>query len=258
MGPLRPPGQAFPAAGYPLPAPRAEGPLGIDAARRFAENRGMRNAIIVALLSACAGSAFAAQPAVEPTACAQAQPASPLDAAVLAEINRARTSPRDYAETLRDVFAAMDAVGTYTRGGRRVATVEGRAAVDEALVFLAGIDPVPPLRMAGCLNLAAARHAKAKGSTGGEGHYGATGRSPSERASSLTRGPVACSENIAYGFTDIAAMVSALIVDDAVPGRGHRQNIFDPRMKSFGAGHAPHLLRKTIDVHLFCLDEISG
>lgn len=195
---------------------------------------------------------------MQPIACVQRESASTSGSAVLAEINRARQSPRQYVDVVKGVFGSMDVTGVYTRGARRVATVEGRAAVEEAVRFLSNVEPMPPLRTASCLNLAAARHAKAKGSTGTYGHFGATGRNPSERASFLTTGQVACSENIAYGYNDVAEMVSALIVDDAVASRGHRNNIFDPRMTSFGSGRAEHLLRKTIDVHLFCLDAISG
>lgn len=209
-------------------------------------------------LLVCACPAFAAQPPAEPVACRQHQPPSAYEHALLAEVNRARQSPQAYAQTIREVFGAMDVHGVYTHGGRKVATAEGHAAVEEALRFLSGAAPVPPLRMATCLNLAAARHAKAKGSVGGGGHFGATGRNPSERASFLTAGPVGCSENIAYGYHDVVETIAALIVDDAVPGRGHRGNIFDPRMKTFGAGRAAHLLRKTIEVQLFCLDDIDG
>lgn len=209
-------------------------------------------------LLGCAGLACAAKPEAEPIACIQRDSPSRFEAAVLAEVNRARQSPRAYADTLESVFGSMDATGVYSRGTRRIATGEGRAAVDEALRFLSIVAPVPPLQMASCLNLAAARHAKAKGSTGSSGHFGATGRDPSERASFLTAAPVACSENIAYGYADATAMVAALIVDDSVPGRGHRNNIFDPRMKSFGSGRAAHLLRKSIDVHVLCLDDIRG
>ncbi|MEF9978014.1 MAG: hypothetical protein RR834_05880 [Thermomonas sp.] len=216
----------------------------------------MRKTAIALILAWCVGPVLAADPRQEPVACAQRQAASPREIAVLAEVNRARTSPRQYADTIRAVFGAMDAVGTYARGPRRVATVEGHAAVDEALRFLSVAEPVQPLQAASCLDLAAARHAKAKGSTGSGGHFGATGRNPSERASFLTADPVACSENIAYGYEDVVEMVAALIVDDGVPGRGHRGNIFDPRMRSFGSGRAPHLLRKTIDVQLFCLDDV--
>lgn len=218
----------------------------------------MRNASIVLALLVCAGYAFAAKPEAEAIGCNQRQSPSQFEAAVLDEINRARQSPREYADTLRDTFDSMDATGVYSRGTRRIATVEGRAAVEEAVRFLSSVEPVPPLQMASCLNLAAARHAKAKGSTGSSGHFGATGRDPSERASFLTAGPVACSENIAYGYDDATDMVAALIVDDSVPSRGHRNNIFDPRMKSFGSGRAAHLLRESIDVHVFCLDDIRG
>lgn len=218
----------------------------------------MRKAMFAITLMGWTGLALAAKPASEPIACIQRDAVSRFDRAVLAEVNRARQSPREYVDTLRGVFGAMDASGVYARGTRRIATMEGRTAVDEAVRFLSSVEPVPPLRMASCLNLAAARHAKAKGSTGDYGHLGATGRNPSERASFLTSEPVACSENIAYGYEDPAEMVAALIVDDAVPGRGHRHNIFDPRMKSFGSGAAAHLLRKRIDVQLFCLDDIDG
>lgn len=218
----------------------------------------MRNTLIALLLMGCTGLALASKPEVEPAVCTQGETSSTYEADVLAEINRARQSPAAYADTLRAVFGNMDASGVYSRGARRVATSEGRAAVDEALRFLSAATPLPPLRMATCLNLAAARHAKAKGSTGNYGHLGATGRNPSERASFLASRPVACSENIAYAYEDVAEMVAALIVDDAVPSRGHRDNIFDPRMQSFGSGRAAHLLRTSIDVHVFCLDDIRG
>jgi uncharacterized protein YkwD len=244
--------------GLPAGPRTGSGHAAVDAGRRFAENPGMRNALMVLALLGCAGPALAAKPEVEPVACLQREAPSSFEVAVLAEINRARQSPRDYADTLRGVFANMDASGVYSRGTRRVATSEGRAAVDEALRFLSAAAPMPPLRMATCLNLAAARHAKAKGSTGNYGHLGATGRNPSERASFLASSPVACSENIAYAYDDVAEMVAALIVDDAVPSRGHRHNIFDPRMQSFGSGRAAHLLRTSIDVHVFCLDDIRG
>jgi len=218
----------------------------------------MPKALVMAVLWSVAGLARGGEPAVDTIACKRGGPPSSSDLAVFAEINRARQSPRQYAEIVKGVFGGMDATGVYTRGARRVATVEGRNAVDEAVRFLSSVAPAPPLRMASCLNLAAARHAKAKGSTGSYGHHGVTGTDPSERASSLTSGPVACAENIAYGYREPAEMVAALIVDDAVPRRGHRWNIFDPRMKSFGSGRAAHLLRGTIDVQLFCLADIRG
>lgn len=198
------------------------------------------------------------EPAPARVACVDVQSIGAYEAAVLAEVNRVRTAPRAYAESLRALYAGIDAHGIYRRGERRMAVGEGPAAVDEALRFLERVDPVPPLRMAGCLNLAATRHARAMGSVGGSGHIGANGWTPSQRASAATREPVGCAENIAYGYDDVAEMVAALVVDGGVPGRGHRMNLFDPRMRSFGAGRAHHLLRRTMDVQLFCLQDVEG
>ena len=229
---------------------------------RVFENRRMTKplACLLFLLATTAGRAAAAEDAAPPVpvACRAQAPTSAFERAVLAEVNRARTAPRSYADTVRALYAGIDAHGLYRRGERRMAVGEGPAAVDEALRFLGEVEPVPPLRMASCLNLAAARHARAKGSVGGSGHLGANGWTPSRCASASTEAPVGCSENIAYGYDDVAEMVAALVVDDGVAGRGHRRNLFDPRMRSFGAGRAPHLLRRIMDVQLFCLQDVEG
>jgi len=47
-------------------------------------------------------------------------------------------------------------------------------------------------------------------------------------------------ENIAYGTTGGRAIVLALIIDDGVPNRGHRSNIFNPSFLFLGAYTGPH------------------
>lgn len=231
--------------------------------RRSGTPRGRRRpmAWVLGWLALCCASmpvgAGDGEPAPAPVACADIQSIGAYEAAVLAEVNRVRTAPRAYAESLRALYAGIDAHGIYRRGERRMAVGEGPAVVDEALRFLERVDPVPALRMASCLNLAATRHARAKGSVGGSGHFGANGWTPSRRASAVTREPVGCSENIAYGYDDVAEMVAALVVDDGVPGRGHRMNLFDPRMRSLGAGRAPHAVRRVMDVQLLCLQDVQ-
>lgn len=217
----------------------------------------MFRALAITFLIAVMGPARAGIQTVDAVACKQSATISRYDLEVMAEVNHARQFPREYAGVIKTVFETMDALGVYKRGDRAVATGEGRNAVEEAVRFLLVAEPVPPLTMASCLNIAASRHAKAKGSIGSTGHVGVTGTTPSARASSLTSHPVACVENIGYGFADVTELVAGLIVDDSVPERGHRRNIFDPRMKSFGSGRAEHVLRKTIDVHLFCVEDIA-
>ncbi len=75
------------------------------------------------------------------------------------------------------------------------------------------------------------------------GHSGKDGSSPFDRIEKYgTFGPpYGLSENLYYGPSDNAiSIVIAWIVDDGVPDRGHRTNIFNKDMTQFGIGFAEH------------------
>jgi uncharacterized protein YkwD len=48
------------------------------------------------------------------------------------------------------------------------------------------------------------------------------------------------SENISTLEVDPRQVVIQLLIDDGVPDRGHRKNLFNPELHQAGAGHAPH------------------
>ncbi len=48
------------------------------------------------------------------------------------------------------------------------------------------------------------------------------------------------SENIDYGSRTARRVVISLLVDDGVPGRGHRTNIFAPASRYAGVACGPH------------------
>lgn len=156
------------------------------------------------------------------------------------QINLARTDPAAYARRLRAHRAVY--VGDVFRepGQPAVRTQEGVAAVDEAIAFLERQTPLPPLAANEALRLAAADHVADQGPRGVLGHDGADGSSFVDR---IVRrgGPRSGGENIAYGGDTGEAVVIQLIVDDGVPDRGHRANIFRPGYVSAGAACGQHL-----------------
>ncbi len=163
-----------------------------------------------------------------------------MDAAVLAEVNRARTAPRAYAKVLRDYRRHYRGRVVDDPGdpGYRT-TNEGVRAVDEAIRFVERQLPLPPLAAADVLAAAAGDHAAAQGARGDVGHVSADGATPGDRVRRRGGGPY-MSETIAYGSTNPVAVVRQLIIDDGVRDRGHRAVIFDSRLRFAGVGCGPH------------------
>lgn len=163
-----------------------------------------------------------------------------LEAQVLEQINHARQNPREYAEELRDyrryfegdvVFAPGDPNGVYTR--------EGVSAVDEAIDFLERQAPLRPLGHGDLLALAAQDHAEDQGDAGATGHRSRDGAGPGDRVK-RRGGDVYVGESISYGMADADAVVRQLIVDDGVPGRGHRALLFQNDFRFAGVGCGTH------------------
>ena len=176
-------------------------------------------------------SAPATQPATLPET---------LEAAVLNELNFVRTHPRDYADELRqyrDLFDGRvvrlpgDPIGEMTN--------EGTGAVDEAIDFLDRQAPLPALDYGDLLAHAAQGFADEQGASGYTGHRSSGGEMPGDRVKRLG-GDLYVGETISYGYDDPGAVVRQLIIDDGLPGRGHRLLIFSPGSRYAGVGCGVH------------------
>lgn len=165
---------------------------------------------------------------------------SRLERDVLTEINYARQHPREYAETLRDYRRYFDGRVLFLPGDPNgVITNEGLDAVDEAIDFLERQEPLGPLSRAELLVLAAQDHADDQGATGGSGHVSRDGLTPGDRVR-RRGGDIYVGESISYGMADAEAVVRQLIVDDGVPGRGHRTLLFQNDFRFAGVGCGAH------------------
>jgi len=173
---------------------------------------------------------------------------SPLEQAVVHEINVARTEPHKYAAFLAPLRSHF--VGTTlqqpgdlapaTDRGATLVTHEGVKAVEEAVTFLRTTPPLPPLTASRGMSLGAKDHVKDQGQAGTIGHQGSDGSRSENRLNRYGRWQGKSAENIAYGVASARGMIMTLIIDDGVPGRGHRHNLFDPQAHVVGVACGPH------------------
>ncbi len=167
-------------------------------------------------------------------------PASPLEAAVLARINRVRVDPQAYADELRAYRLRFDGLVVYDEESPAgILTHEGVAAVDEAIAFLDRQTGLPPLQPGAVLALGAADLVADHGPGGRIGHVSSGGASPGDRVR-RRGGDIYVGEVVSYGHGVAAGVVRQLIIDDGVAGRGHRALLFARGYRYAGVACGPH------------------
>ena len=82
---------------------------------------------------------------------------------------------------------------------------------------------------------AAEDHTKDMGSVGKEGHIGTDGSTFFHRIKRHGKWSGGCSENISYGKMNGLDVLIHLLIDDGVPGRVHRNNIFAEKFTYMGS-----------------------
>lgn len=165
---------------------------------------------------------------------------SDLEKQVIIELNRARSNPAGYAKKLEDFKRHYVGMYIYFAGRTQVKTQEGVAAVNEAIEFLKSTAPVPLLRVSRGLCAAAKVHAEDQGPKGLVSHEGSDKSTPDERMNRFGRWGQAYGENIEYGNFTAEEIVMQLIINDGVPKRSHRKNIFNPLYGVVGVSFGPH------------------
>jgi len=164
---------------------------------------------------------------------------SPAEREVLNELNLARTDPKQYAEFLSEMRPHFNGNHLERPGEVILVTQEGVAAVDEAISFLRSTEALSALRSSRGLSLAARSHVKDQ-QNGAMGHTGSDSSQPWDRMNRYGTWQDKVAENIAYGGYSARGVIIQLIVDDGVPSRGHRVNMFNPEYRFVGVGCGAH------------------
>ena len=164
---------------------------------------------------------------------------TPLESAVVAEVNLLRTQPQRYAELLRLERAYYNGPLLVRPGALALRMKEGVAALDEAVEYLEAQAPVGPLDLSPGLSCAARDHVFDQGRSGMVGHAGSDASQPADRVARYGM-PRGVGENLAYGCATAHEIVMQLVIDDGVPDRGHRKNFFVPDFHCIGVACGEH------------------
>lgn len=146
--------------------------------------------------------------------------------AVFREINAVRTKPSSYIPYLQQELSSFVDDTHFMQDGRLTTANEGRNAWVEAINFLKKQPPVRPLRRVQCLDCSASYMITDAYFNPNLGHQDASGGLPFDRTFAACNFK-AGGENIAYGLRSARAIVTSFLVDDGVPDRSHRQNVFE-------------------------------
>ena len=178
---------------------------------------------------------------LNPTAMATSDGTSSV--AVVREMNLARQNPALYATYLEEMRGQFQG-NLLVRAGRiPFRTKEGVKAVDEAIRFLRTASPRHPLTFSPGMSRAAADHCAAQAG-GGMSHT--AGGNTSTRISRYGNWSGSWGENISCGRQSAREIVIALIIDDGLRSRKHRDNIFSTSFNYAGAATGPHAQYRTI------------
>ena len=125
--------------------------------------------------------------------------------------------------------------------GVQVNTLEGKSAYQEAIDYLIKVQPLPPLEWNECLAEAALDHSRDLAKNNIFGHDSSDGTSFGKRierkAGETIYGEISenCDQLKYFHGPDFAkSSIIRYIIDEAVPSRGHRKNIFNKTTKFMG------------------------
>ena len=167
---------------------------------------------------------------------------SEMERDIVLELNMARSDPQKYATLYIKPMLTKFVGLRYDLGNDHwLVTSEGTAAVVECIAVLNEAKPCSLLYPDSELSKMSKYQTDMQGATEQVGHNSPNGDTFSQRLRRFKILYLNCAENINYGRYSARDIVVALLVDDAVPSRGHRTNILTNLYNKVGVSHGTHL-----------------
>jgi hypothetical protein len=159
---------------------------------------------------------------------------------VIDVLNRMRAAPAVFAE--HDLRPWADSMG-----------FSKSPAFQSLLVELNHTPRLCALSSVPVLQAMARAHALDMGKTGKVGHTGSGGGTFAKRAKPLLDAFQMLQENCQYGYYDPLSVICDLLIDEGVPGYGHRKSLLNPQLRYVGVAFEKHKKYK-----INCVIELAG
>ena len=143
-------------------------------------------------------------------------------------------------------------------GKTTLRTKEGPAAVNEAIEYLNRISAVRPLKWHEELGRAARDHVTDIGPKGLVQHESSDGTSVKERLKKYGKIVTCYGENLSFHCETALEVILQLLVDDGVPNRGHRENLFNPDFRVVGVYSGAHKDFDTMSTLDYCASFVKA
>lgn len=175
-----------------------------------------------------------------------------LEKAIIFEMNKARTNPKEYAELNIKPMLKKFVGKRYFHDNKTYHTKEGKHAVEECLKYLNTVKPRGVLYPDKDLSRAAIDHVRDQGISGNIGHAGSDQSTPTLRVKRYARRDyVFIGENISYGLNSPSEIVSFLLINDGMPSRKHREILMNPKINYTGVACGHHKTYKIMCVMVY-------
>ena len=169
------------------------------------------------------------------------------------ELNKLRQDPKSYIPLIKAQMETIKKNNVLKKkdSNLQIQTLEGKAAYNEAILFLENQEPVNPLTKEIKLSYAAQDLAKDIGERGIVSHQDKDGNYVSERIEKYCEWDYCANEVIEVSSRNVKDILISLLVDDGVRDRPDRRALFQNIYNYVGISCGPHTEYEIVTVLVF-------